>query len=278
MKGISIIIPANNEEGYIGECLGHVLGSEDPGTQIQVLVVANGCRDNTVGEAAAMRSDFETRGWVLDVLDLAKGQKVGALNSGDRAANFDARIYLDADIHISKSLMNALARLLERPGPVFAGGRPRIRPARSWISERYARFWERLPFMSEGVPGNGVFGVNAQARAKWEDFPEVIADDTFVRYQFEPHEMFGCEEPYSWPITEGFANLVRVRRRQDEGLQEIRQLYPDLAARMAPTAPTPGRKIKLLFQDPIGFVIYVSVAVAVRLPIFKSQSRWHRGR
>lgn len=132
--------------------------------------------------------------------------------------------------------------------------------------------------MASGVPGCGVFGVNAAGRARWQDWPQLIADDAFVRFHFEPHEMHGTEENYSWPITEGFANLVRVRRRQDEGSAEIRRLYPELAARAEPTAPSLGQKISLALRDPIGFAVYSAVAIAVRLPVFKTQSRWYRGR
>ena len=132
--------------------------------------------------------------------------------------------------------------------------------------------------MAHGVPGCGVYGVNAAGRSRWKAFPQVIADDTFVRYNFAPDEMHGVPATYSWPITEGFANLVRVRRRQDEGLAEIRTRWPDLAARMERTAPDSAEKLKLFLRDPVGFVIYSAVAVTVRTPFFRNTSGWHRGR
>lgn len=275
---LSIIIPANNEEGYIGTCLTHLLASEGPGGPVQVIVVANGCSDDTVGEAKAKSDEFSKRGWRLDVLDLPKGGKIRALNAGDRVAIYHQRIYLDADIVPAPQLIAALAKELDRAEPSFAGGTLQIPSARSFVSRRYARFWLRLPFFAEHVHGCGVYAVNAAGRARWEDFPSVIADDGFTRLQFEPHEMYGAEATYSWPITEGFANLVRVRRRQDEGSAEIRRLYPELAARAEPTAPSFGKKIRLAMRDPIGFAIYSAVAIAVRFPVFKTQSRWYRGR
>ena len=99
-----------------------------------------------------------------------------------------------------------------------------------------------------------------------------------MRYNFAPDEMHGVPATYSWPITEGFANLVRVRRRQDEGLEEIRTRWPDLAARMERTAPDSAEKLKLFLRDPLGFVIYSAVAVTVRTPFFHTTSGWHRGR
>jgi glycosyltransferase involved in cell wall biosynthesis len=276
---ISVVIPANNEEGYIGRCLDLLLASDPPAKgPMQAVVVANGCSDDTVSEARARNAGFAAKGWRLDVLDLAEGGKVGALNAAEQAILHPIRVYIDADIHVTPPLMAQLAEALDRPEPAYAGGRPGIRPARSFASERYARFWETLPFMATGVPGCGVFGVNAAGRARWGEFPQVIADDTFVRYQFAPDEMHGVPATYTWPITEGFASLVRVRRRQDEGLAEIRTRWPDLAARMEATAPDTAEKLRLFLRDPLGFVIYASVALTVRTPFFANRSGWDRGR
>lgn len=276
---ISVIIPANNEEGYIGTCLDLLLQSEPPaGGPLQVVVVANACSDGTVAEASALIPAFREKGWQLDVLDIETGGKVNALNASEAAVLHPLRVYIDADIHVTPPLIAQLANALDRTEPAYAGGRPQIRPARSFVSERYARFWEKLPFMARGVPGCGVYGINATGRARWKEMPQIIADDTFVRYHFAPQEMHGVPATYSWPITEGYANLVRVRRRQDEGLEEIRQCLPDLAARMEPTAPTAGEKLKLFLRDPLGFLIYASVALTVRTPLFQNRSGWERGR
>lgn len=276
---ISVIIPANNEEGYIGECLDLLVRSQPPAKgPMQAIVIANGCSDDTMGEARARAEDFAAKGWRLDVLDLEEGGKVRAVNAAEEVIIHPVRVYIDADIHVTPPLIAQLAEALDRPEPAYAGGRPQIRKAQSFVSERYARFWERLPFMATGVPGCGVYGVNTAGRMRWGDFPQVIADDTFVRYQFAPDEMYGVPATYSWPITEGFANLVRVRRRQDEGLTEIRSRWPDLAARMKPTAPTSAEKLRLFLRDPLGFVIYATVAVTVRTPLFRNKSGWHRGR
>ena len=276
---ISVIIPANNEEGYIGNCLDLLLASEPPARgSMQVVVVANGCSDNTVGEAGERGAAFTEKGWRLDVLDLEEGGKVRALNAAEEAILYPLRVYIDADIHVTPPLIAQLAEVLDREEATYAGGRPGIRRAQNFASERYARFWEKLPFMATGVPGCGVFGVNAAGRARWDAFPQVIADDTFVRYQFAPDEMHGVPATYTWPITEGFANLVRVRRRQDEGLAEIRTRWPDLAARMERTNPDTGEKLKLFLRDPLGFLIYAGVALTVHTPLFRNTSRWHRGR
>lgn len=273
---ISIIIPANNEEDYIGACLDGLLQSSSAAGE--VIVVANGCKDGTVAEAQALAPRFARKGWHLEVLDLAEGGKIGALNAGDATARHDLRAYIDADIRVSRDLIAQLVRALDRPEPAYASGQPVVPPARSLISRHYARFWQRLPFIRRGVPGCGVFAVNAAGRARWDVFPAIISDDTFVRFHFAPDEMHAVPATYDWPITEGFVRLVRVRRRQDEGLAEMQRLYPDMAVRMAPTAPDRREKLALFLRDPVGFVIYAGVALTVRLPVLRNRGSWDRGR
>jgi glycosyltransferase involved in cell wall biosynthesis len=275
---LSIVIPASNEGAYIGACLASLLGSEDPGGPVEVLVVANGCHDDTAEAARALAPRFMERGWRLEVLELAEGDKIAALNTGEATASGTTRVFLDADIAVSPALLRQLAAALDRDGPVYASGRLTIPRPRSFISARYAGFWEKLPFIQDGVPGCGLFAVNAAARSRWDQFPRIISDDTFVRYQFRDDEMVAVDAPYSWPITEGFGNLVRVRRRQDQGIAEIRQLHPDLARSASSTAPGAGRLLRLLLRDPVGFAIYAAVAFSVRLPIYRNRSSWDRGR
>src|SRR5699024_7140614 len=42
---LAIIIPAANEAERIGACLEALAASDDPGTHVEVIVVANGCTD-----------------------------------------------------------------------------------------------------------------------------------------------------------------------------------------------------------------------------------------
>ena len=146
---------------------------------------------------------FAAKGWRLEVLDIAEGGKPNALNLADAQAVGDMRVYLDADVVMSPPLLEQLAQVLTRDDPAYASGKMVVAPAESWITRAYGRIWTRLPFMAEGVPGAGLFAVNAAGRARWGEFPPIISDDTFVRLQFTPGERIGVEAPYSWPLPEG---------------------------------------------------------------------------
>ena len=55
---LSVVIPASNEAGRIGACLHALLAQEGVAEPVEVIVVANGCRDDT---AAVARADLYKR-------------------------------------------------------------------------------------------------------------------------------------------------------------------------------------------------------------------------
>ena len=273
---LSIIIPACNEEARIGGCLRSILdqGGVADGA-LQVVAVPNGCRDDTAGVARGFAADFARRGWSIDVVELATGGKLAALNAGDDRARASARLYLDADIVLGPYLIARLLTALDRPGAVYAGARLQVAPTASGVSRRYARFWQSLPFITRGVSGAGLFAVNAAGRARWGRFPAIIADDAFVRGQFAPSERVLVDATYSWPISEGFGALVRVRGRQDDGMRELARLHPELMGNFT-DRPDRAEIRRLAAADPLGFATYAGVNLATRLR--RQRGGWVRNR
>lgn len=258
---LSLVIPASNEERWIGRCLEAVAASDPVAGGLDVIVVANGCRDRTAEVARGLASRLPG----LRVLELAQGSKPDALNAGDAAARGALRAYLDADCVLSKGVLAALASALARDEAVYAGATPVIPRARSWVTRTYARFWQRLPFNRAVAPGYGLYAVNAAGRARWGAFPQIISDDTFVRLQFVPGERVQVTATYDWPMVEGFAALVRVRRRQDAGVRELAELQPALMAREGKPRLGASGLISLALREPTGFAVYAAVTAAVRL-------------
>lgn len=259
---LSVIIPASNEAAYIGACLSHLCASDLPG--VQIIVVANGCQDSTADVAQTVLAAELPQGWTSTVLDLPLGSKPHALNTGDAEAIYPTRVYLDADVTVSPGLLSALDKVLAIDLPRYATGTPVIPWAKSAITRVYARFWQTLPFNQTPAPGYGLFAVNAAGRARWRDFPQIIADDTFARLQFLPEERVQVPDTYDWPMIEGFAALTRVRRRQDAGGRQLQSLYPDLMVREGKPALTGPMLARLILSDPPGFAVYAAVSLAVR--------------
>lgn len=277
LPGLTIVVPANNEEDYLTSCLQALMRSEPTVAHVQVLVVANACTDNTVGVARSFDAAAARLGWTLQVIDLAQPGKLNALNVGDDLATGELRLYLDADVLVSPGLVRmVVTELTATPAPRYVSGTPRISQARSAVTRAYARFWQKLPFARSEAPGFGLFAVNAAGRARWGQFPSIISDDTYVRLLFTPQERRGVPATYEWPMVEGFRRLVRVRRRQDEGVKEIARQWPELMRNEGKAALSLGEVLRLAMQEPLGFSTYAAVSLAVRSR--RASTQWTRGR
>jgi hypothetical protein len=71
---------------------------------------------------------------------------------------------------------------------------------------------------------------------------------------------------------------VRVRRRQNEGVEEIARRFPALMANDDKPRLSGAGLARRALADPLGFGAYVAVALAVKTPLFKSGKTWARGR
>ena len=277
MRQVSVMIPAHNEAAWLPACLDAVLASDPLDYQMQVVVIANGCTDATAEVARDYEDRFKARDWDYCVLDLAAGGKLNAWNAGELEATGDLLIYLDADVLVSPPLIERIATALDCDQPRYASGWPRVTTDHSAVTRHYTRFWCTTPFMVHGVPGFGIFAMNRAGRTRWGAWPNIISDDTFARLQFKPEERIAVKAPYDWPMIEGFARLVQVRRRQDIGVAEIEAHYPELMANEdnhLRTKPIWQRALR----DPVAFVVFGAVRLTIHLPILKSKNPWVRGR
>ncbi|MGZ3217975.1 glycosyltransferase family 2 protein [Paracoccus sp. T5] len=276
-RHVTVIIPAHQEAAHIGRCLLALCRQDLAGGVVhEVVVVPNGCTDATAQIARDMSDRLAAASWRLTVIETPIGSKIEALNLGDAAAPDDIRIYLDADIEVGAGVIAGLFQALAGAGPRYAGARLVVPPPRSALSASYARFWQRLPFVADGVTGAGLFAVNREGRARWDRFPPIIADDGFARLNFAPEERVRVERPYYWPITEGFRRLVRVRRRQDAGNVQLARIFPHLLRNSGKDRPTVRHLLRLALADPVGFAVYSTVTLAVRMR--RKSDSWDRGR
>ena len=274
---LSVILPAHQEQDHLPACVQALAGQTGiDGLAREVIVIANGCTDATADRARAEEAALTAAGWRISVIETPSGGKIGALNLGDEAASGDLRLYLDADVVVGQGMIAALVAALDGPGARYSGAQLVVPRPESAVSAAYARFWQRLPFVAEGVTGAGLFAVNAEGRARWGCFPQVISDDGFARLNFAPSERQRVEVPYHWPISEGLATLIRVRRRQDAGTAELARLYPDLAGHASGDRPSGRQALRMGLADPAGFAAYAVVSLAVRLR--RPSHHWERAR
>jgi glycosyltransferase involved in cell wall biosynthesis len=280
---LTVIIPSYNEENYIASCLEAV--RTQAGLQenhcIQVIVAANGCNDRTVARAEAKARALRDQGFDFVVLNIAQGNKMNAMNQAEAVADYESRAFLDADVVLSDHVLAELVEILSVDEPRYASGTISVPRPKSIVSRAYAKVWTNLPFVRDGVPGIGLYAMNAKGRTRWEEFPAIYSDDRFVRLQFAPHERFKTEATYDWPLPEGLTNLVHVRHRWSEGNMELSEQYPELIKNDSQRNKRTSN-IGSLFLTPFSSAIFVLIFLVSNIRASRSKNGesfvWRRGR
>ncbi len=234
----SLILPAHNEAVLLEAHLqGWLRGLRD---DVQVLVACNGCTD----ESVAIARGFEPR---VEVLDLPEPSKVGALNAGDREARGFPRVYLDADVAIDGEHLNRVFSALEA-GALAAEPVPLLDSCgASWPVRAFYRVWQALHGTTPGSVGSGLYGLSEAGRSRFGEFPDVIADDGYVRAHFAPGEIVWVPEANSRVRTpRKLGDLVRIKTRSRLGNMELAQRFPELWARKRGSGASLGSKARAL--------------------------------
>lgn len=210
---VSVIIAAHDEEAVVGACI-DALRAQHTLRPLEIVVSANGCSDRTVAIARA-------RG--TTVVDRPEPGKPGALNAGERVATSFPRLYLDADIIVPPGAVEQLIAVLEASeGILAAAPRRRISTVgRPLLVRAYFAINERLPVFRNGLFGRGLIALSETGRARFGEFPSLVADDLFVDSVFSAAEKvvtsdveIVVEAPFS--TRDLLARLVRVRRGNAE--------------------------------------------------------------
>lgn len=231
MDRLVVVIPAHNEARVLERCLAQVIGQED--VHLRIIVVANGCVDDTVAVADSAVRRAEERGHVLDVIELVQPSKAAALNAGDAHSGHGPRLYLDADALLGPGAARDLARAL-RPGtgvhlaaPHMYVERPTGRFTRSYVA-----IWTQLPYVQSRVLGCGAYAVSALGRQRWGHFPGIISDDRFVRLHFGLDEQrVIATSDFTVALPERARELFATRARWSRGNRQLERRFPELAAR-----------------------------------------------
>jgi glycosyltransferase involved in cell wall biosynthesis len=241
LRPISIVIPAHDEAGVIARALRAITTGARP-RELDVVVVCNGCTDDTARIA---------RNWgnPVRVVETATASKTAALNLGDGAAGaLFPRFYVDADVVISLASIRRLAARLERGDVCAVAPSPALNLSDcSWLVRWFHQVALLLPAAREGIGGSGVYGLSGAGRARFRRFPDVVADDAFVRQQFEAGEtatLTGATAEVFPPRHA--ASLVRTRTRIRFGHLELARQFPAQSRRRE----TNDRALLALFAVP----------------------------
>lgn len=217
----SVVIAAHDEEAVILRCLEALTYAAAPG-ELDIVVVCNGCHDRTAERA---RACF----YPVRVVETPLASKPEALNLGDEVARCFPRFYVDADVVVDTAALRRVAQRLAG-GEVHAAA-PRIAvdcAGAGWITRGYYATWLRLPYAGQHGIGAGAYGLSQAGRRRFGRFPDVIADDCFVRLHFEAQEIENvAEESFSMTAPRRLRDLVSVLARQIAGSWEMQSRHPE---------------------------------------------------
>lgn len=266
----SAVVPAYNEASILHkslEPLDYVAGQLDG----EVVVVPNGCTDNTATVARSYRN--------LTVLEQKEAGKSAALNAGDGSCTKFPRLFFDADLSISST---DLIKLIERLGDTDAllvSPRMRLDTSQSsWLVSAFYRFWSSLPAFR--VRTGGLYGLTEKGRARFDQFPPISADDSFVRSRFTQSEVeIASDIVFEAVAPRLLADLIAVRKRIKRGNAALRNSYD-------PGQAIPQNNLKVIVKQSLAspqslldatVFLLVSVWVLLALKIEKpNESVWER--
>jgi len=275
MTALSVVIPAHNEEAVIARALRGLLDSA--ADDIDVIVAANGCSDETVSRALAV--DPRVR-----VVETGTASKIAALNLGSDAVVRYPVAFVDADVRVSGEDLATLAARLEADATLFvAAPAMQVTPSRSWWVRQYYRVWALTDYRASGHIGSGVYMLTAAARSRFDRFPDVIADDLFIQRLFAPEERLTPRDlDFCVDAPATVRALIGRNTRIAAGNRQLAESFPDLAP---PPGSTGARAlVGRVWRRPglwVGFAVYAGVYLtahrrARRLLARRAEIAWTR--
>ena len=246
---LTVIIPAYNEEKCIERTLSELTNFSS--LEVEVIVLPNGCIDNT---AEFVRAKFPS----FKVVELDTGSKILAINKGLEIAQFEHVLVQDADVIISTESIRSILKFIESEQYLFASPTTKIVQDGSFLTNMYYSFLKLTPAYRVGMVNSGAYLISPQARDILGKFPQVIADDGYVKGTLGSANLTTIPSCYSVVMSpRTIWSLIKIKTRSKLGNMELEKKF---------TSPTTGGnsfsslfkiaiKEKALFQ----FLIYATV-------------------
>jgi glycosyltransferase involved in cell wall biosynthesis len=239
VTGLSIIIPAFNEERRLPQTLKDIAGFLDEGffDETEVIVVDDGSTDRT---AALVRNYSEQDGRFRLLLNPGNRGKGYAVRHGMQAAAFEWRLMTDADLSTPIDEVRKLYRAMEEQNASVSIGsraldRSLVHRPQSMFREFGGRFFNFLMRALTGLPFKDTqcgFKLYTAEAAK-----EIFARQILTGFSFDVEDVYlahklgfrVAEVPVRWANAEGTKVTLRSTVRAFTDLLAIR--WFDLAGR-----------------------------------------------
>jgi GT2 family glycosyltransferase len=267
----AVIIPAYNEATIIQRTLAS-LSRAAVGGYIELIVVCNGCTDNTADVARSVPG-----AWVLE---LEQGSKPAALNAGDEVATLWPRLYMDADVQIAAEAVLAVLDRLDEGDVLVAAPESRYDwHGASSLVRSYYRAQQRIPQHRLAMWSAGAYGLSEKGHARFGRFPAITGDDLFVDTRFDAHEKAVVPTEPSLRITPADAkSLLAILRRHHRGDAELLAREHGSDIRVRNTGRDTAFVLLATIRGPrsmVDAVVYLGMALARRRR-YRRSDVWER--
>ena len=265
---LSVVIPAHNEEAVIARLLRQLIDT-DVDERLEICVVANGCTDRTVEVAAAVSERVQ-------VISIDRSSKPAALNAGDGYATTFPRAYVDADVMVTADALLSVADRLSKGGALVGAPRLQVDSRDSNRSVRqYFRIWELSDYRRSGLVGSGLYVLTEAGRARFDSFPDIIADDLYVLRHFAAAERLSLpDRSFTIAAPKDLRSLIRRQTRIAAGNYDLLRLFPDLPG-------GPGRSqsnlLERVARRPWLWPSFPAYVIGYALPRLRARRNENRG-
>ncbi len=220
----TIIIAAYNEASTIQNTLTTLTDSTSTVSGIstfQILVICNGCSDNT---AELVTQNFPQ----VHCYSIEQASKALAIQTAESLNPGFPRLYLDADIELSNANALTLFSLASntQSAALFIPSSVTIKDQSSVLVRRFYSAWQKTPYTKVLGYGAGAYLLNSAGRKRFNVWPELIADDAFVRSQFSTEEIqIVAECKVLVKAPKDLRSLIAVKARSKRGNLELKRYF-----------------------------------------------------
>lgn len=209
----SVIIPAHDEAAVIGRTLDTLLADALAG-EFDVIVVANGCSDDTAALVRRIRPEVR-------VIEQSVGNKTRALNAGLEVAREGAILMLDADVELTTTAARTLLAAARAPGvdAAIAHMVPNFTAVSLLVREFYAA-WLLHPYF-DGGKFAAAYALSVSGRERLGRFPDVTADDEYLARLLPSEGIRSTQASFGVAAPRTLAALLAVRTRSCRGTREL---------------------------------------------------------
>lgn len=274
----AIIIAAYNEASVIRNLLCQLqLGQSR--NEYQVTVVCNGCTDDT---EKIVRDEFPH----VQCCSLSEPSKALAIRHAESLGLGFPRLYLDADIELNAECVQELfsyAQQFDSAALIIPSSTVLDANSSSLVKSFY-RHWYKTPYVQQSGYGAGAYLINERGRQRFDLWPDLIADDAFVRSQFAQNEIHissAIRVLVKAPRT--VWSLLKIKTRSKLGNLELRSFLNktrtqnDHGRRKIDQKAMQNQSTAVQWYDPIVYMfVNVIAACSARWLFNRGTNKWHR--